>query len=99
MALTFALLIQTDAAAQYVVTPVMSGLDNPRGLAFGPDGGLYVAEAGRGGTIPTSIVVEGQPRFFGTTSGTQPTLGRSASARADRFAVARNLQRGQQPAA
>ena len=31
------------------VTPVASGLDNPRGLAFGPDGNLYVAEAGHGG--------------------------------------------------
>ena len=29
--------------------PVMTGLDNPRGLAFGPEGALYVAEAGRGG--------------------------------------------------
>jgi len=28
---------------------VMSVLDNPRGLAFGPEGALYVAEAGRGG--------------------------------------------------
>src|SRR6185503_7240049 len=26
-----------------------SGLVNPRGLAFGPDGALYVAEAGNGG--------------------------------------------------
>ena len=31
------------------ITRVMQGLDNPRGLAFGPEGGLYVAEAGRGG--------------------------------------------------
>lgn len=30
-------------------TVVMRGLDNPRGLAFGPEGALYVAEAGRGG--------------------------------------------------
>jgi hypothetical protein len=36
------------AAADPSVTPVMSGLDNPRGLAFGPQGALYVAEAGRG---------------------------------------------------
>ena len=30
-------------------TVVASGLDNPRHLAFGPNGQLYVAEAGRGG--------------------------------------------------
>ena len=29
------------------------GLDSPRGLAFGPDGCLYVAEGGRGGTLTT----------------------------------------------
>jgi hypothetical protein len=27
----------------------MTGLDNPRGLASGPEGALYVAEAGRAG--------------------------------------------------
>jgi len=32
---------------------VMTGLDNPRDLAFGPEGALYVAEAGRGGNGPT----------------------------------------------
>lgn len=32
------------------MTVIASGLDNPRGLNFGPDGALYVAEAGRGGT-------------------------------------------------
>ena len=31
---------------------VASGLDNPRGLDFGPWGALYVAEAGRGGEGP-----------------------------------------------
>ena len=41
------------AAAQAAAPePVMTGLDNPRGLAFGPEGGLYVAEAGRGGDGP-----------------------------------------------
>jgi len=75
IALMFVLLIQTIAEAQYVVTEVMSGLDNPRGLSFGPDGGLYVTEAGRGGTVTTSIVVEGQVRKFGTTGGLSRLLG------------------------
>jgi hypothetical protein len=33
-------------------TVVAAGLDNPRGLTFGSDGTLYVAEAGRGGSGP-----------------------------------------------
>jgi len=36
------------------VTVLASGLDGPRGLKFGPDGALYVAEAGRGGPNATS---------------------------------------------
>jgi hypothetical protein len=31
-------------------TTIASGLANPRGIDFGPNGALYVAEAGRGGT-------------------------------------------------
>ncbi len=38
------------AASASSWTVVASGLDNPRGLTFGPNGALYVAEAGRGGT-------------------------------------------------
>jgi hypothetical protein len=33
----------------FKVTTVAKGLNNPRGMAFGPDGKLYVAEAGAGG--------------------------------------------------
>jgi hypothetical protein len=32
---------------------VVGGLDGPRGMAWGPDGLLYVAEAGTGGTQPS----------------------------------------------
>jgi hypothetical protein len=48
---------------------IASGLDSPRKLSFGPDGALYVAEAGRGGTgasIP-SPSVPGASVFYGAT--------------------------------
>jgi hypothetical protein len=45
---------------------VMSGLDNPRGLAFGPEGALYVAEAGRGGSGPC-VFLRGAPQCYGPT--------------------------------
>jgi hypothetical protein len=59
------------AAANPLVTPVMTGLDNPRGLAFGPQGALYVAEAGRGGyglTDPPCFIGQvGANRCYGPT--------------------------------
>lgn len=39
--------LPTLAAAQYTV--VAGGLSSPRGLTFGPDGSLYVAQTGSGG--------------------------------------------------
>jgi hypothetical protein len=51
VALTAAL-AASPAVAAPSITVAMSGLDNPRGLAFGPQGALYVAEAGGGGEGP-----------------------------------------------
>jgi sugar lactone lactonase YvrE len=47
-ALCISLLAATSSLA-VTVTPVVKGLDNPRGLAFDSDGHLFVAEAGHGG--------------------------------------------------
>jgi sugar lactone lactonase YvrE len=66
LASTLAALVVSSAAAAASVTTVMTGLDNPRGLAFGPDGALYVAEAGRGGPGPC-IVLRGTPQCYGPT--------------------------------
>ena len=60
---TASLVLAGSAVAQ---TVVMSGLDNPRGLAFAPNGALYVAEAGRGGAGPCVVNGNtGETRCFG----------------------------------
>ena len=41
--------VTTHASSGPSVTTYATGLTNPRGLTFGPDGSLYVAEAGTGG--------------------------------------------------
>ena len=45
---------------------VASGLNNPRGLNFAPDGSLYVAEAGTGGSISCAPDTDG--RCYGRTA-------------------------------
>jgi hypothetical protein len=70
LAITLAVLsscVAVASAGAATVTPVMTGLDNPRGLDFGPDGALYVAEAGRGGAGPPNRVMRGMAQGFGTT--------------------------------
>jgi hypothetical protein len=44
---------------------VAKGLDNPRGLAIGPNGTLYVAEAGKGGSGPCGPGPEGGQVCYG----------------------------------
>ncbi|WP_159015638.1 ScyD/ScyE family protein [Cognatiluteimonas profundi] len=48
-----AALVQPQAAQAVTVSVLATGLYNPRGLKFGPDGYLYVAEGGKGGTHST----------------------------------------------
>lgn len=51
----------TTLQAQQSVQVIASGLDNPRGLNFGPDGALYVVEAGRGGASSLCLPDPGLP--------------------------------------
>ena len=48
---------------------VNSGLNNPRGLHFGPDGYLYVAEGGTGGSSPACSVVPAVGPYTGSETG------------------------------
>ena len=58
-------------------TVVMSGLDSPRGLAWGPEGGLYVAEAGSTAvTGGCATVYRGRNCYSGTGAITRLWRGR-----------------------
>jgi hypothetical protein len=61
--------VAADAAAPLTQddgVPVMTELANPRGLAWGPDGSLYVVETGRGGAGPCFTVL-GSKVCYGPT--------------------------------
>lgn len=54
----FASLMLAPAIAAAQFTVVLGGLQNPRGLTFGPGGRLYVAQAGSGGATATGKITE-----------------------------------------
>ena len=69
-------MLQKKAAPTGTASLFASGFDDPRGLKFGPDGELYVAEAGHGGTISSAGFNCAQaPPPFGPYFGS-PTGGR-----------------------
>ncbi len=79
--LALSLSVASLASAQITTQVVMSGLNNPRGLAIGADGGVYVTEAGTGATgtgnanPPSVRALNMETEFYGATSSVSRLLG------------------------
>jgi hypothetical protein len=72
---------ESSVSVNYEATVIAAGLNNPRGLNFGSDGALYVAEAGRGGAGPCAPGPEGTRCYGATGSITRLDLRRGTVSR------------------
>jgi sugar lactone lactonase YvrE len=57
---------------------VATGLANPRGMAFGPDGALYISESGVGGEGPCATGPEGDTQCYGASGGVTKVMNGTA---------------------
>lgn len=82
LALAVALAGPARLNARATLEVAAKGLVNPRGLNFGPDGALYVAEAGSGGptTAPSIVGSDNLTKYYGATGAvTKIVLGSASS--------------------
>jgi sugar lactone lactonase YvrE len=66
-------------AADYTSSVLINGLNSPRGLAFAPDGSLWVTEAGVASGTGPSTLVRGEPQIYTETGSVTRYSGGSVS--------------------